>query len=191
MNEPEIIKLRKQIIILNNYNAELKTQLEEQSIKLGEIEKKYNQISYDCKNQSNQNNILKNKENLKQLFENTLLEEKKQINKYKDSNMQLSQKIDLYEKIIKEKDLYIDKLVKENNNLKKDLINSSNNKNNAIDYFENKKKQEELEKINILNDKKKLINDFNKMCDDLEDIIRENRRILRKWQTFQKILELI
>ena len=191
MNEPEIIKLRKQIIILNNYNAELKTQLEEQLIKLGEIEKKYNRISYDCKNQINQNNIIKNKENLKQLFENTLLEEKKQINKYKDSNMQLSQKIDLYEKIIKEKDLYIDKLVKENNNLKKDLINSSNNKNNAIDYFENKKKQEELEKINILNDKKKLINDFNKMCDDLEDIIRENRRILRKWQTFQKILELI
>ena len=181
MNEPEIIKLRKQIILLNNYNVELKTQLEEQSIKLGEFEKKYNQLSFDYKNQTNQNNIInnKNKENLKQLFENSLLEEKQQINKYKDSNIQLSQKIELYEKLIKEKDLYIDKLVKENNNLKKDLINSSNNKNNAIDYFEKKKKEEELEKINNLNDKKKIITDFNKLCDDMEDIIRENR-ILRQ-----------
>ena len=91
--------------------------------------------------------------------------------------MKLSDKIDLYEKIIKEKDSYIDKLVIENSKLKSDLINISKNNNNANDYFALKKKQEEYEKINIINDKKNMVNDFNILCDQMEDVIRENRML--------------
>ena len=178
MNEPEVIKLQKQIQLLNQYNTELKTQLEEQSIQIGEMQKKYDQISSEYQKQYNQNNIIKNKEKIEKLLENTLLEEKQNTNKYKDSNLNLTNKINLYEKIIKEKDLYIDKLILENNNLKRDLIKSSNN-NNSNDYFEQKKKQQEEENINIINNKKNLTNNFNELCEQMENIIRENR-ILRQ-----------
>ena len=42
MDEPEIVKLRKQIQLLNQYNTELKTQIEEQSIQIGEMNAKCN-----------------------------------------------------------------------------------------------------------------------------------------------------
>ena len=178
MNESEVIKLQKQIQLLNQYNTELKIQLEEQSMQIGEMQKKYDQISSEYQKQYNQNNIIKNKEKIEKLLENTLLEEKQNTNKYKDSNSNLTNKINLYEKIIKEKDLYIDKLILENNNLKRDLIKSSNN-NNLNDYFEQKKKQQEEENINIINNKKNLTNNFNELCEQMENIIRENR-ILRQ-----------
>ena len=178
MNEPEVIKLQKQIQLLNQYNTELKIQLEEQSIQLGEMQKKYDQISLEYQKQYNQNNIIKNKEKIEKLLENTLLEEKQNTNKYKNSNSNLTNKINLYEKIIKEKDLYINKLTLENNNLKRDLIKSSNN-NNSNDYFEQKKKEEEEENINIINNKKNLTNNFNELCEQMENIIRENR-VLRQ-----------
>jgi hypothetical protein len=174
MDEPEIVKLRKQIQLLNQYNSELKTQIEEQSVQIGEMNAKYNQLSTLFKNQSNQNELIKNKTNIENLIERSLAEEKKQTNKFKDSYLQLSNKIDLYEKIIKEKDSYIDKLVIENNRLKKDLINSSKNPN---DYFALKKKQQEDEYINSINDKKNILNDFNKICDQMEDVLRENRML--------------
>ena len=179
MTEPQIIKLQKQIQLLNQYNTELKIQLEEQSIQLGEMRKKYDQVSSEYQNQYNQNNIINNKENIQKLLENALLEEKHQINTFKDSNSQLIEKINLYEKIIKEKDLYIDKLILENNNLKRDLIKCSNNNNNTYDYFEQKKKQQEIENLNIINDKKNLLNNFNILCEQMENIIRENR-VLRQ-----------
>ena len=178
MSEPEIVKLRKQIQLLNMHNNELKGQLEEQSIQYGEMNSKYNKLLTDYKKLLKQNNLIQSKENLQKLFENTLLEEKQQTFKYKDSYTELSEKIKLYGNLIKEKDSYIDKLLKENNNLKKDLINCSKN-NNSIDYFELKKKEKEMENINNINDKKNLINDFNKLCDQMEDILRENR-ILRQ-----------
>ena len=93
---------------------------------------RYNKLSTSIQSQSNQNDIMKSKENIQKLIEKSLLEEKQQTNKYKDSYIQLSQKIDLYEKIIKEKDSYIDKLVTENSSLKRDLIKCSNNN----DYFD-------------------------------------------------------
>ena len=178
MNEPEVIKLQKQIQLLNQYNTELKIQLEEQSIQIGEMQKKYDQISSEYQKQYTQNNIIKKKEKIEKLLENTLLEEKQNTNKYKDSNLNLTNKINLYEKIIKEKDLYIDKLILENNNLKRDLIKSSKN-NNSNDYFEQKKRQQEEENINIINNKKYLTNNFNELCEQMENIIRENR-VLRQ-----------
>ena len=42
MAETEIIKLKKKINLLNEYNEELKTQIEKQNIKIGEMQNKYN-----------------------------------------------------------------------------------------------------------------------------------------------------
>ena len=180
MNEPEIVKLKKEIQLLNQYNIELKNQLEEQSIEIGEMKKKYNQLSIEYQILSNQNNIIKNKENIQKLIEESLLEEKKETNKYKDSYLLLSQKINLYEQTIKEKEIYIDKLVKENNNLKRDLIKStSSEKNNVNEYLLKKEKQKEIENAVLIDNNKNILKDFNEICDQMENVIRENR-ILRQ-----------
>ena len=128
MSEPEIIKLKKQINLLNQYNEELKTQLEEQTLKMGDLENKFNIISIKYKNIISQNNLVKDKENIQKIIENSLAEEKEQNNNLKKSNKLIKEKITLYEQMIKEKELYIDKLVTENNNLKRDLINLTNDK---------------------------------------------------------------
>jgi predicted RNase H-like nuclease (RuvC/YqgF family) len=45
MSGSEIIKLRKQITLLNEYNSELKSQIEDQTLKIGELQNKLNIIS--------------------------------------------------------------------------------------------------------------------------------------------------
>ena len=180
MEEPEIVKLKKEIQLLNQYNIELKNQLEEQTIEIGEMKKKYNQLSIEYQIHSNQNNIIKNKENIQKLIEKSLLEEKKETSKYKDSYLLLSQKINLYEQTIREKEIYIDKLVKENNNLKRDLIKStSSEQNNINEYLLKKEKQKEIENAVLIDNNKNILKDFNEICDQMENVIRENR-ILRQ-----------
>ena len=168
MSEPEIIKLKKQINLLNQYNEELRTQLEEQTLKMGELENKLNIISMKYKNIISQNNLVKDKENIQKIIENSLAEEKEQNNNLKKSNKLIKEKITLYEQMIKEKELYIDKLVTENNNLKRDLINLTNDK-ETNNYSYIVKLKQENETIN--KDKKKLIEDYNKISDQMEDIM--------------------
>ena len=176
MSETEMVRLKKQISLLSQYNEDLKTQFEEQNIQLGEIQNKYNILSMKYKNIINQNNLLKDKDNLQKIIENSLSEEKEKNNVLKKNNKLLTEKIASYEQMINEKELYIDKLLKENNNLKRDLINLSKD-NGKYNYSYTQKLQQENEIIN--NDKKKLVEDFNKICDQMEDILRENR-ILRQ-----------
>ena len=176
MSEPEIIKLKKQINLLNQYNAELKSQLEEQTLQIGELQNKLSILSMKYKNLIDQNNLARNKDNIQKMIENSLAEEKERNNNLKKSSKLISEKITLYEQMIKEKELYIDKLVTENSNLKRDLINLSKD-NEKYNYSYTKKLQQENEMMN--NDRKKLVEDFNKISDQMEDIIRENR-ILRQ-----------
>lgn len=65
MSEPEVVRLKKQINLLSQYNEDLKTQLEEQNIQLGEIQNKYNILLMKYKNISIQNNLVKDKDNTK------------------------------------------------------------------------------------------------------------------------------
>ena len=176
MSETEKVRLKKQISLLSQYNEDLKTQVEEQNIQLGEIQNKYNILSMKYKNIISQNNLVKDKDNLQKIIENSLSEEKEKNNALKKNNKLLTEKIASYEQIINEKELYIDKLLKENNNLKRDLINLSKD-NGKYNYSYTKKLQQENEIIN--NEIKKLVEDFNKICDQMEDILRENR-ILRQ-----------
>ena len=65
MSEPEVVRLKKQINLLSQYNEDLKTQLEEQNIQLGDIQNKYNILLMKYKNISIQNNLVKDKDNTK------------------------------------------------------------------------------------------------------------------------------
>ena len=174
MSESEIIKLKKQINLLNEYNAELKSQLEEQINQMGEIQNKYNKLSNKYNNIINQNIIVKDKEKIQKIIENSLAEEKEINNILHKNNELISKKISSYEQMLEEKEIYINKLVTENNNLKRDLINLSKD-NEKYNYSYIRKLEQENEMIN--NDKKKLVEDLNKISDQMEDIIRENRML--------------
>ena len=174
MSDSEIIKLKKQINLLNEYNTELKSQLEDQVNQMGEIQSKYNNLFNKYKNTINQNNLVKDKETIQKIIENSLVEEKEKNNILNKNYELISKKISSYEKLIEEKEIYINKLVTENTNLKRDLINLSKD-NEKYNYSYTRKLEKENEIIN--NDKKKLVEDLNKISDQMEDIIRENRML--------------
>ena len=174
MSDSEIIKLKKQINLLNEYNTELKSQLEDQVNQMGEIQSKYNNLFNKYKNTINQNNLVKDKETIQKMIENSLVEEKEKNNILNKNYELISKKISSYEKLIEEKEIYINKLVTENTNLKRDLINLSKD-NEKYNYSYTRKLEKENEIIN--NDKKKLVEDLNKISDQMEDIIRENRML--------------
>ena len=109
MSEPEIIKLKKQINLLNQYNAELKSQLEEQTLQIGELQNKLSILSMKYRNLIDQNNLARNKDNIQKMIENSLAEEKEKNNNLKKSDKLISEKITLYEQMIREKELYIEK----------------------------------------------------------------------------------
>ena len=176
MAETEIIKLKKKINLLNEYNEELKTQIEEQNIKIGEMQNKYNILLMKYKNLINQNELGKDKDNIQRMIENTLAEEKEKNKNLEKSNKLMSEKISLYEQMINQKEEYINKLVNENNNLKRDFINISKNiGENNYSYIKNLQRENEV----LNNDKNKLVEDYNKIKEQTEDIIRENR-VLRQ-----------
>ena len=176
MSETEIIKLKKKINLVNEYNTELKSQLEEQSLKIGELQNKYNLLSMKYKSINNQNLLGKDKDNIQKIIEASLSEEKDKNKNLEKSNKLLLEKISLYEQMLNQKEDYIIKLVNENSSLKRDFINSSKNigENN---YSNLKNLQKENEILN--NDKKTLVEEFNIMKEQMEDIIRENR-VLRQ-----------
>jgi len=147
MSEPEVVRLKKQINLLSQYNEDLKTQLEEQNIHLGEIQNKYNILLMKYKNIINQNNLVKDKDNIQKIIENSLSEEKEKNNVLKKNNKLLTEKISSYEQMMNEKELYIDKLLTENNNIKRDLINLSKD-NGKYNYSHTKTLQQENEIIN-------------------------------------------
>ena len=123
MSETEIIKLKKQINLVNEYNTELKSQLEEQSLKIGELQNKYNLLSMKYKSINNQNLLRKDKDNIQRIIEASLSEEKDKNKNLEKSNKLLLEKISLYEQMLNQKEDYIIKLVNENSSLKRDFIN--------------------------------------------------------------------
>ena len=123
MSETEIIKLKKQINLVNEYNTELKSQLEEQSLKIGELQNKYNLLSMKYKSINNQNLLGKDKDNIQKIIEASLSEEKDKNKNLEKSNKLLLEKISLYEQMLNQKEDYIIKLVNENSSLKRDFIN--------------------------------------------------------------------
>ena len=100
MSETEIIKLKKQINLVNEYNTELKSQLEEQRLKIGELQNKYNLLSMKYKSINNQNLLGKDKDNIQKIIEASLSEEKDKNKNLEKSNKLLLEKISLYEQML-------------------------------------------------------------------------------------------
>ena len=110
MSEPEIIRLRKKISSLTELNTQLNEQIQELSIQLGE----YQARNLEFKN----NNLLlrvqkekaTNEEALRIQLDQAISEEKSKSNEIKKENEKLKEKITYLENLVKDNEIYIQKL---------------------------------------------------------------------------------
>ena len=169
MTEPQIIKLKKEITLLNQYNFELKNQIQEQSIEIGELKTKINSLSQN----SIQKTINTNTDIFQRILENEKIKQKEILNEYKNSNSILSNKINYYEQTLKENESLIQKLQIENNELKKNLIQFSQ-KHEAQNYISQMKSQNNLI-IKKNEDYTNLVRDWDLLCEQMDNVLSENR----------------
>ena len=147
MSEPEIIRLKKKIQSLTEFNVQLQEQVQELSLKIGE---------YQARNIEYQNNnlLLKvqkekatNEEAYRIQFNKAISDEKAKANKLKAENEELKEKINYLDRQVKDNEIYIQKLQIKNEKLQKDLIDFSE-KHEAQDYIDQiKRKEQEISKF--------------------------------------------
>ena len=173
MSEPEIIRLRKKISSLTELNTQLNEQIQELSIQLGE----YQARNLEFKN----NNLLlrvqkekaTNEEALRIQLDKAISEEKSKTQEIKKENEKLKEKINYLENLVKDNEIYIQKLQIKNEKLQKDL-NDFSEKHEAQDYIDQiKRKEQELSKFD--EQREKQTREFNELCDNMEKVISENR----------------
>ena len=177
MSEPEIVRLKKKIQNLTELNVQLQEQVQELSLKIGDYQAR--NIEY-----LNNNLLLKvqkekatNEENLRIQLQNLKLSDEQKISHYKKENEKLQQEINDLKKVIKDNEIYIQKLQIKNEKLQKDLI-SFTEKHEAQDYIDQiKRKEQEIGKLDEQRDKQ--TRDYNELCDKMEEVIAENR-VLRQ-----------
>ena len=132
MSDIEIVKLKKEIQLLREHNAQLKIQLEEQSLQLGELERRNLNIMNQNLMYEEEQKISSDSAKLQKLIENALSEEKAETEKYKMQAGKLSNQVQLYVQKIKEYEIYIQKLQQDNSRLKKDLLDFGENMKHRI-----------------------------------------------------------
>ena len=173
MSEPEIIRLRKKINSLTELNNQLQEQVQELSIQLGEFQAR----NLEYKN----NNLLlrvqkekaTNEEALRIQLDQAISEEKSKTNQIKKENEKLQEKINYLENLVKDNEIYIQKLQIKNEKLQKDL-NDFSEKHEAQDYIDQiKRKEQEISKFD--EQREKQTREFNELCDNMEKVISENR----------------
>ena len=177
MSEPEIVRLKKKIQNLTELNVQLQEQVQELSLKIGDYQAR--NIEY-----LNNNLLLKvqkekatNEENLRIQLQNLKLSDEQKISHYKKENEKLQQEINDLKNVIKDNEIYIQKLQIKNEKLQKDLI-SFTEKHEAQDYIDQiKRKEQEIGKLDEQRDKQ--TRDYNELCDKMEEVIAENR-VLRQ-----------
>ena len=177
MSEPEIVRLKKKIQNLTELNVQLQEQVQELSLKIGDYQAR--NIEY-----LNNNLLLKvqkekatNEENLRIQLQNLKLSDEQKISHYKKENEKLLQEINDLKNVIKDNEIYIQKLQNKNEKLQKDLI-SFTEKHEAQDYIDQiKRKEQEIGKLDEQRDKQ--TRDYNELCDKMEEVIAENR-VLRQ-----------
>ena len=177
MSEPEIIRLRKLIHSLKEANEKLKQDNENLSNALG----KYQLEEYSKRNKqevlAQETIIAENKLKMKEYIENILSEEREKLEKVENENEKLTKELQICERKLKDNEIYIQKIQKENNEVKrqlidfgkkhegKDIIDNQRNRDDAI-----QKKEEEYQK---------LVFEWNELRDKMDEILNENR-ILRQ-----------
>ena len=177
MSDIEIVKLKKEIQLLREHNAQLKIQLEEQSLQLGELERRNLNIMNQNLMYEEEQKISSDATKLEKIIENALSEEKAETEKYKFQVDKLSNQIQKYIQKIKDYEIYIQKLQQDNTRLKKDLLDFGE-KHEAQDYIDQiKKKESEIQKVG--EQKESMVRDWNELCDKMEEVLQENR-VLRQ-----------
>ena len=177
MNDPEIIKLKKQIHNLTEYNVQLKQQVEELTLQIGEYQTRNIELTNQGLFLQTQKELASDEEKIKKQLELVMEEERKKTLEIQKENEKLKEEIKKYDRQIKENEIYIQKLQINNEKLQKDLIEFGK-KHEAQDYIERiKTKDLEITKINEA--REKFTREYDELCNRMEDVISENR-VLRQ-----------
>ena len=177
MSDTEIVKLKKEVQTLREYNAQLKLQLEEQGLILGELEMKNLNLTNENLMIKEEDTLLRDPSKIQKLIESALTEEKATTQKYKNKMEELANQLQIYIQRLKDSEVYIQKLQQDNTKLRKDLIEFGQ-KHEAKDYIDFiKKKDGEIQKVG--EEKATIVRDWNELCDKMEEVLRENR-VLRQ-----------
>ena len=177
MSDTQVVKLKKEIELLREHNAQLKIQLEEQGLQLGKMEKQYLNIMNQNIVLEEEQKLTRDSSKLQRIIEEALSDEKAQTLKYKAKAEKLNEQLQIYLQRLKDSEVYIQKLQQDNSRLKKDLLEFGE-KHEAQDFIDQIKKREgEIKKVG--EEKEHIVRDWNYLCDQMEEVIRENR-VLRQ-----------
>ena len=177
MSEPEIVRLKKEIELLREHNAQLKIQLEEQGLLLGQLEAKNLNLTNENLMIKEEDTLLRDPSKLQKIIESALSDEKRQTEKFKIKSEKLFSENQMLIQRLKDNEVYIQRLQQDNSKLKKDLLDFGE-KHEAKDYIDHiKTKESQIQKIGEQN--ASIVRDWNDLCDKMEEVLRENR-ILRQ-----------
>ena len=177
MADNQIIKLKKEIELLRDHNAQLKLQLEEQALQLGEMETQHLNIMNKNLMLEEEQKIARDSAQLQKIIEGALSEEKATTEKYKIQADILKEELQKYIQRLKESEAYIQRLQQDNTRLKKDLVEFGQ-KHEAQDYIDQiRQKERDIQKIG--EERENMVRDWNELCDKMEEVLRENR-VLRQ-----------
>ena len=177
MSDPEIVKLKKQIHNLTEYNVQLQQQVEELTLQIGEYQTRNIELTNQGLLLQTQKELATDEDKIKKQLEKVMSDEREETLKYKKENETLREKIKFYERQIKDNEIYIQKLQLNNEKLQKDLIDFGK-KHEAQDYID-KLKTKDLEMMKVSEQINKYTRDYDELCNKMEDVICENR-VLRQ-----------
>ena len=177
MSDPEIVKLKKEIELLREHNAQLKIQIEEQALMIGQMETQHLNIMNKNLMLEEEQKLVRDSAKLQKIIEDALSDEKLKTESYKVKNEKLSKEIEVYIQELKDSEIYIQKLQQDNTKLKKELIEFTE-KHEAKDFVDQIKKKE-LEVKKIEEQREISVRDWNALADKMEEVLRENR-VLRQ-----------
>ena len=163
MSEPEIVRLKKEIELLREHNAQLKIQLEEQGLLLGQLEAKNLNLTNENLMIKEEDTLLRDPSKLQKIIESALSDEKRQTEKFKIKSEKLFSENQMLIQRLKDNEVYIQRLQQDNSKLKKDLLDFGE-KHEAKDYIDHiKTKESQIQKIGEQN--ASIVRDWNDLCD--------------------------
>ena len=177
MSDTQIVRLKKEIQLLREHNAQLKIQLEEQGLQLGQMEVQHLNIMNQNLMLEEEQKLARDSAQLQKLIESALSDEKAETEKYKIKADKLYEQLQIYIQRLKDSEIYIQRLQQDNSRLKKDMLEFTE-KHEAQDFIDQiKKKEGEIQKVG--EEKASIVRDWNNLCDKMEEVLRENR-VLRQ-----------
>ena len=151
MSDTQIVRLKKEIQLLREHNAQLKIQLEEQGLQLGQMEVQHLNIMNQNLMLEEEQKLARDSAQLQKLIESALSDEKAETEKYKIKADKLYEQLQIYIQRLKDSEIYIQRLQQDNSRLKKDMLEFTE-KHEAQDFIDQiKKKEGEIDFVCIVN----------------------------------------